>query len=123
GIHGSRAGVCARGAVGDRAARGSGDPGGLAGRTAGAGGRRSPVRMVPGAAGRVDLPSLHAGDPPVSRHRRRAIASLGLAVLLAIAGLTVLGRSSAPARPVEIATQVVVVRPVAAGERLTADAR
>ena len=40
GIHGSRAGVRARRAVGDRAAGGPGDPGGLAGRPPRAGGRR-----------------------------------------------------------------------------------
>ncbi len=58
----------------------------------------------------------------MSRHRRKAIAYLGLAVLLTIAGLVALGRSSAAPLPVEMATQVVVLRSVAAGERLTADA-
>ena len=39
-----------------------------------------------------------------------------------IAGLAMLGRSAAAPLPVEMATQVVVLRSVAAGERLTADA-
>jgi Flp pilus assembly protein CpaB len=78
--------------------------------------------MVPGSARRIDLPPLRAGDPPVSRHRRKAIAYLGLAVLLTIAGLVALGHSSAASPPIEMATQVVVLRSVAAGERLTADA-
>ena len=77
--------------------------------------------MVPGAARRIDLPPLRAGDPFVSRHRRRAIAYLGLAVLLTIAGLALLGRSSPASPRAEMATQVVVLRSVAAGERLTAD--
>jgi Flp pilus assembly protein CpaB len=78
--------------------------------------------MVPGLARRIDLPPLCAGDPPVSRHRRRAIVYLGLAVALAVAGLAVMGRRSATSPPVRLATQVVVLRSVAAGERLTADA-
>jgi Flp pilus assembly protein CpaB len=78
--------------------------------------------MVPGSARWIDLPPLRAGDPPVSRHRRKAIAYLGLAVLLTIAGLVALGHSSAASPPIEMATQVVVLRSVAAGERLTADA-
>jgi Flp pilus assembly protein CpaB len=78
--------------------------------------------MVPGSARRIDLPPLCAGDPPVSRHHRKAIAYLGLAVLLTIAGLVALGHSSAASPPIEMATQVVVLRSVAAGERLTADA-
>ena len=72
-IDGSRAGVCARFAVGDRAARRPGDPDRLPGRSAGAGRCCAPMRMVPGAARRIDLPSLRAGNPPVSRHRRRAL--------------------------------------------------
>jgi Flp pilus assembly protein CpaB len=78
--------------------------------------------MVPGAARRIDLPSLCAGDPSVSRHRRTAVIYLALAVVLAIAGLGMLGHRTARPRRVTMATQVVIVRPVAAGARLTADA-
>ena len=31
------------------------------------------LRLVPGSARRIDLPPLRAGDPSVSRHRRKAI--------------------------------------------------
>jgi Flp pilus assembly protein CpaB len=78
--------------------------------------------MVQGPPRRIDLPPLRAGHPPVSRHRRRAIVYLVLAVALAVAGLAVLGHGSATAPRVRTATQVVVLRSVAAGERLTADA-
>jgi Flp pilus assembly protein CpaB len=80
------------------------------------------VRLVQGPARRIDLPSLRAGHPLVSRHRRRAILHLGLAVALAVAGLAILGRRSATSPRVQMATQVVVVRSVAAGGRLTPDA-
>jgi Flp pilus assembly protein CpaB len=80
------------------------------------------VRLVQGPARRIDLPSLRAGHPPVSRHRRRAILHLGLAVALAVAGLAILGRRSATSPRVQMATQVVVVQSVAAGGRLTAAA-
>ena len=57
----------------------------------------------------------------MSRHRRRALVYLGLAVLLTITGLGVLGRRPAASPRAQTATQVVILRPVAAGERLTAD--
>lgn len=79
------------------------------------------MRVVPGAARRINLPSLRAAGPHVSRHRRKALAYLGLAILLAIAGLGVLGRRPAASPRAQTATQVVIRRPVAAGERLTAD--
>jgi Flp pilus assembly protein CpaB len=78
--------------------------------------------MVPGAARRIDLPSLRAAGPPVSRHRRRAFVFLGLAAVLAIAGLGVLGRRPAASPRARTATQVVILRAVGAGERLTTDA-
>jgi len=78
------------------------------------------MRVVPGASGWIDLPPVRSGDPHVSRHRRRALIYAVLALVCGVAGLGMLGRQSAPAPPAATATQVVVVRPVPAGARLTA---
>lgn len=56
----------------------------------------------------------------MSRHRRRALICVSLAVICGIAGLGMLGHRAASAPRAAMATLVVVVRPVAAGARLTA---
>jgi Flp pilus assembly protein CpaB len=63
---------------------------------------------------------VRAGDPVVSRHRRRAVGYALLAVVVAIVGLIEIGRS-APARQLTTVAQVVVVRTVPAGTTLSAD--
>jgi Flp pilus assembly protein CpaB len=63
---------------------------------------------------------VRAGDPVVSRHRRRAVGYALLAVVVAIVGLIEIGRS-APARRLTTVAQVVVVRTVPAGTTLSAD--
>ena len=57
----------------------------------------------------------------MSRHRRRALALGAIAVLLVVAGLFELGRGSAPLRRGPVATEVVAVRNIPAGARITAD--
>jgi pilus assembly protein CpaB len=78
------------------------------------------MRMVPGTARRIDLPSLCAGHPRVSRHRRRALIYVALALVCGVAGLWVLGHEAAPVPSTATAAQVVVVRPLPAGAQLTA---
>ncbi|HSD03184.1 MAG TPA: SAF domain-containing protein [Gaiellales bacterium] len=58
----------------------------------------------------------------MSRHRRRALALGAIAALLVVAGLFELGRGSAPPRRGPVATEVVAVRNIPAGARITADA-
>lgn len=58
----------------------------------------------------------------MSRHRRRALALGAIAALLVVAGLFELGRGSAPLRRGRVATEVVAVRNIPAGARITADA-
>lgn len=58
----------------------------------------------------------------MSRHRRRALALGAIAALLVVAGLFELGRGSAPLRRGPVATEVVAVRNIPAGARITADA-
>lgn len=58
----------------------------------------------------------------VSRHRRRALALAVIAAVLAVAGLIEVGRGSAPVRRGAVATEVVAVRAIPAGARITADA-
>jgi Flp pilus assembly protein CpaB len=58
----------------------------------------------------------------VSRHRRRALALGAVAVVLAVAGLVELGRGSAPLRLGALTSEVVVLRDLPAGARITADA-
>lgn len=108
--------------MGDRAARGTVHPDGIARGPSGAGRRRTPVRMVPGASRRIDLPPVCPGGPVVSRHRRRALVFAAVAIVLAIAGLAELGRAAAsPPRAVTV-RQVVVRKDVPAGGRLGVDA-
>jgi hypothetical protein len=77
--------------------------------------------VVPGAARRIDLPALCPGDPIVSRHRRRALVLAVLAVVLAVAGLAELGRGTGVSLRRPMAREVVVLRSLSAGDRLTAD--
>jgi len=58
----------------------------------------------------------------VSRHRRRALALAATAAVLAVLGLIQIGRGSDPRRPGAIATEVVLVRDVRAGAKITAGA-
>jgi Flp pilus assembly protein CpaB len=66
------------------------------------------------------MPAMLAGGM-VSRHRRRAIVLAVLAAALAIGGLVELGRGSAAPRRERMATEVVAIRDVPAGARLSAD--
>jgi hypothetical protein len=59
----------------------------------------------------------------VSRHARKAAALAALALVLAVAGLVELGSNAAPRRRPAASAQVVVVRDLEAGARLTPDAR
>ena len=77
---------------------------------------------MPGPADRFDLPAVHAVGPPVSRHARRAAALAAVALVLAVAGLVELGSSGVPRRLPATAAQVVVVRGLQAGARITPDA-
>ena len=57
----------------------------------------------------------------MSRHRRRALALAAIAAVLAIAGLMLIGRGSEPRPREAIATEVVLVRDIPAGARITTD--
>ena len=56
----------------------------------------------------------------MSRHRRRALIYVALALVCGVAGLWMLGHEAAPVPPTAAATQVVVVQPLPAGAQLTA---
>ena len=122
GIHGTGAGASAGRTMGDRAARRAVDPVRLARRPARAGRRGAALWVVPGAARRIDLSPLRAGDPLVSRHRRRALAFAALAIGLAIAGLAELGRGTAASPQGRTVSQVVVLEALPAGGRVSAQA-
>jgi Flp pilus assembly protein CpaB len=64
---------------------------------------------------------VRAGDPLVSRHRRRALILSALAIALAVAGLAELGRGPASPPPPAMLSQVVVRQDVPAGGRLGVD--
>jgi Flp pilus assembly protein CpaB len=78
--------------------------------------------MVQDAADRCDVPAVCAADAVVSRHRRRAFALGAIAAVLVVAGLIELGRGSAPVRRGALATEVVAVRDIPAGARITENA-
>jgi len=68
------------------------------------------------------VPAVCTGDAVVSRHRRRALALGAISALLVVAGLFELGRGSTRLRRGAVATEVVAVRNIPAGARITADA-